>query len=147
MAYRKRCRSQAQKVHRRFNERLNTLRSKIEELNAIKENRAIMLWTDKDKTLACGDMQLLKSLGYTIQAPSNHVCRPTLLPTSSASSAASFDRHSQYSQKIFEGEEVFALGSLQEKEFPVAFAKRSGLELKWRKEDLDLLAFDFFSDD
>ncbi|KAI3331116.1 hypothetical protein F4824DRAFT_70115 [Ustulina deusta] len=147
MAYRKRSRSHAQKVHRKFNERLSTLRSKIEELNAIKENRAVMMWTDKDKTLGCGDEQLLKSLGYTVRVHSNRVRRPTLSPANSASSAASLDRHSQYGQKIFEDGEVFGLGSLQEKQPPVSSAKGNGLKLKWRKEDLDLLAFDFFSDD
>ncbi|RYP58218.1 hypothetical protein DL771_011310 [Monosporascus sp. 5C6A] len=147
MAYRKRSRSQAQKVHRKFNERLSTLRSKIEGLNGIKENRAIMVWTEKDKTLACGHEQLLRSLGYTVRVHPNHVRRPPLSPSNSASSGASLDMHSRHGKKIFEDGEVPGLRSLQEKQPSAASANGNGLKLKCRKEDLDLLAFDFFSDD
>ncbi|KAK3935465.1 hypothetical protein QBC46DRAFT_271662, partial [Diplogelasinospora grovesii] len=54
------------KVYKRFNERLSMLRSKIKELNAITEGRAIIVWIYKSTTLTYGDKQLLNSLSYNI---------------------------------------------------------------------------------
>ncbi|KAI1207643.1 uncharacterized protein F4807DRAFT_462449 [Annulohypoxylon truncatum] len=147
MAYRKRTRSQAQKVHRRFNERLNTLRTKIEELNAIKENRAIMVWTDKDKTLACGDEQLMKRLGYPIETLPYRTRHPISSPTNSASSVSSPYHRPQNGNELSENEEIFSQSSLPARKHLITYANGDGLISKWKKEKLDILAFDFFSDD
>ncbi len=94
------------------------------------------MWTDQDETLACGDEQLLKTLGTT-RVHSNRVCRPVLSPTNPASSVACLDTYSQHGKNIFEDGEVLSLGSLQEKRSSAASANGNGLKLMCRKEDLD----------
>ena len=63
---RKRCRNPRQKLKRKFKDRLSTLQSKIEELNTIQTNRAILVWTEEGRTLAFGDERLLESLSHTV---------------------------------------------------------------------------------
>jgi hypothetical protein len=136
---RKRCRSPRQKLKRKFKDRLSTLQSKIEELNTIQTNRAILVWTEEGRTLAFGDEQLLEGFSYAVQVQPNPVRRPAFSPHNSYSSAASPDRESQHVQEVFE-DGLFGLDLPQEKEQPV-------VGMKWRKEDLDLLAADFFCGD
>ena len=137
MAYRKRTRSQAQKAHKKFNERLLTLRSKVEELNTITEGRAILVSAYKGKTSTHRDQLLLKRLGYTIQSHPSGNHQPTLSPTDSASLFASPVSQSRTDSGLFDDGEIFGLGSLQEKQPPTVSANGSGFKLKgWRKEDL-----------
>lgn len=145
MTCRKRSRTQAQKVHRKFNDRLSTLRSKIEELNAIKENRAIIVWTDKEEQLAYGDKQLLERLGFPVQDFQNPLCCPTSSPTSSAISAVSTQESFQQDQDLSEDTESCVLKAFQRKKGQTNSTDENRLKLCWRKEDLDSLAFNFFS--
>ena len=144
-------RSEAQKAQRKVNDRLVTLRIKVGELNDIKENKAIVIWTEKEKTLAYGDQKLLESLGYTGQLYPKEVRRPkrarhpTLSPTSSASSATSLNSPPQHGQNSFEDEDMYGLGFLQEEPVLAASGNGIGLNLRCRKEDLDLLAMDLFN--
>lgn len=145
MTYRKRSRSQAQKVRRKFNDRLSTLRSKIQELNAIKENRAIIVWTEKDEHLAYGDKQLLERLGFPVRDVQNPPRCPTSSPTSSVISAASSDRRLQRVPSLSPFEFAYDSEDIQEKQSRPNSANENSLKLHWRKEDLASLAFDFFS--
>jgi hypothetical protein len=137
---RKRCRSPRQKLKRKFKDRLSTLQSKIEELNTIQTNRAILVWTEEGRTLAFGDERLLESLSHAVQLQPNPTRRPTLSPTNSFSSAASPDRESQRAQEASKDrvseDRVFDRDLPREKEPQVV--------RQWRKEDLDFLAADFF---
>ena len=146
MVYRKRSRSQAQKVRRKFNDRLSTLRSKIKELNAIKENRAIIVWTEKDEHMAYGDKQLLKKLGFPVRDFQNPLCCPASSPTSSVISAASSDRRFEGVQNLSEDGEAYDSQNIRKMQSRPTFVNENSLRLHWRKEDLDSLAFNFFSD-
>ena len=173
---RRRARSLPQKLKRMSKDRLDTLRSKVDELNIIKRHRAILIWTEEGRTLAFGDEQLLEHFSCDVQVP-NPVRRPTLPPTDSLSTAASPDRESQCAQKIFD-DEAFSQDLPHEKELPALTPTDSlssaaspseeshcvqevfedgvlgqdlpredetpVVRMRWRKEDLDFLAVDFF---
>lgn len=130
MAYKRRTRNPAQRVHRRFHERLNTLQTKVKELNAISEGRAAIISIYKGKRLGFGDEELLKGF------------HPTLSPTDSTSSLDG-QSETHLSKNLFKEVE----GSVNNQP-SVPSEDGKGFKLKtWRKEDLELLAFDFFGDD
>ncbi|KAK4107015.1 hypothetical protein N656DRAFT_803031 [Canariomyces notabilis] len=148
MARKSRRRSPSQKLRRKFQERLSTLKIKITELNAVTEGRATMVWTYKGETSICGDEQLLESLRYNPGVYPNRIGHPTS-PSNSTSSSASHNERFQIptEKSSFENGGFLDLDLLQERQASAASANGKGSTQKaWRKEDLDFLVNDFFSE-
>ena len=129
MVRRKRPRSDAQRAYRRTNERLSSLQNKVKEFNVLTEGRMCIVWRYKDEMSTFGDQQLVKSLADNIgthQFKPGNAFEPTRpsSPTSSASSSQ------------VPAAEVLRLDT-----------KAPKVTVRWKKEDLDLLAVDFFGTD
>jgi len=89
MATRKRTRKEKDKIRRKFTDRIETLRTKTEEINTTTPGRVAIISTFDNKTIIYGDERLLEDLGYIARAHPSRSNRSTLSPTNSTSSASS----------------------------------------------------------
>jgi hypothetical protein len=148
MVRQRRPRSEAEKAHRRAIDRLGSLQKKVDEFNTKTKGRIGIVWEYKGETASFGDRQLLDSIR---SVRTHHQSRLpirscTFSPTDSNSSTSSPEEDPWTPPENFsvEEEEILDLDSLQHEPPPASLAHTPKITARWKKEDLNLLAVDFF---
>ena len=152
MVRRKRQRSDVQRAYRRTNERLNSLQKKVEEFNVLTEGRMCIIWRYKDEMSTFGDQQLVKSLTDNSKPTPPSASPTSSTPSSTTSSTTSSATSSTASSTtplsglspipaaelgLILDDDILGTDWFQHRPRPV-------IPARWKMEDLDLLAVDFF---